>query len=185
MAIMSLRVFAALPVPDAVADAVLDLMEGVPGARWRPLEALHITLAFYGEHDESVVEALDVALGRIRAAPFEITLAGAGRFGKPQPSSLWLGVAENPALHVLARQCAKAAREAGASVDARSYKPHLTLAYLGGDVDGVRVQRFEQRHGLYRCEPFLADRFHLYSSWTRKTGQPNAYRIEAEYPLQA
>ena len=49
----------------------------------------------------------------------------------------------------------------------------------------LRVQRFEQRLGLFKSDPFTVDRFHLYSSWARKPHTPNLYRIETEYPLIA
>ncbi len=85
----------------------------------------------------------------------------------------------------LARQCRKAARQAGVEIEKRAYLPHLTLAYLNRDVDMGRVQRFEQRLGLFKSDPFTVDRFHLYSSWARKPHTPNLYRIETEYPLIA
>ncbi len=181
---MSLRVFAALPIPDMIAEAVLPLMDHVPGANWRPRENLHITLAFYGELDQPVVADLDAELARIPTTPFTLRLAGAGHFAKGrEPTSIWLGVEENSALRDLARHCAKAARGAGVEPERRNYRPHLTLAYLAPGVDFVRIQRFEQRHSLWRSEPFTADRFNLYSSRPRKPGRPNAYDIEAVHPL--
>ncbi|EAP89500.1 hypothetical protein OA2633_09549 [Oceanicaulis sp. HTCC2633] len=182
---MSLRVFAALPLSDTVADQACAEMTGVPDANWRPRENLHITLCFYGELDEPVIEELDSALGQVRLAPFELRLEGAGRFGGGDPSAIWLGVEHHPALMDLARQCRKAARQAGVEIEKRAYLPHLTLAYLNRDVDMGRVQRFEQRLGLFKSVPFTVDRFHLYSSWARKPHTPNLYRIETEYPLIA
>jgi 2'-5' RNA ligase len=181
---MALRVFAALPLPDAIAEEAEAHMDHVPFAKWRPRENLHITLAFYGELDEPVIADLDAQLACIPTAPFDLRLRGAGAFTKgAQPSSLWLGVEDATPLRDLARRCVKAARGAGVSPERRVYTPHLTLAYLGGGVDLVRVQRFEQRLSLWRSEPFRADRFHLYSSHGRKAGAPNAYEIEAVYPL--
>ena len=55
LGIMSLRVFAALPLSETVADQACDEMTGVPDANWRPRENLHITLCFYGELDEPVL----------------------------------------------------------------------------------------------------------------------------------
>lgn len=181
---MSLRVFAALPIPDPVADEAAELMdEQVPFANWRPLENLHITLAFYGDLDEPVIEELDHELAAIPCPRFDLQLSGAGHFGKKQPSALWLGVEAGPELADLARRCRKAGQRAGVEMERRVYLPHLTLAYLGGGVDPVRVQRFEQRNALFRSSVFTADRFHLYSSHGRKPGKPNAYEAETEYPL--
>jgi len=180
---MALRIFAALALPETIQDAACAEMKDVPDANWRPRENLHITLAFYGDRTEPVVEELDSALGQVRCAPFELSLQGAGRSGGREPGTLWLGVAPCPALTDLARQCRRAARQAGFETEKRSYQPHVTLAYLGKDVALGPIQRFEQRLGLFKTDAFTVDRFHLYSSWPRKPHTPNLYRREAEYPL--
>ena len=182
---MMLRLFAALPIPFQIAERVKPLMKGVPGAKWRPLENLHITLAFFGELDGAKAEDLDHELAEIRSAPFELRLKGAGRFGRCQPSAVWLGVEGGQAIETLARRCARAGHRANVKMDKRAYVPHLTLAYIPGWTEPARVHDFESRLGLYRSDPFIADRFHLYSSRQRKSGKPNAYEIEAEYPLYA
>ena len=50
---MSIRLFAALDLPDHIAEPLLWLMRGVGGAKWRPRENLHLTLRFFGEIDQS------------------------------------------------------------------------------------------------------------------------------------
>ena len=47
-----LRLFTALPIPFDVAETLSRRQSGLPGARWRTAEQLHVTLAFYGEVDE-------------------------------------------------------------------------------------------------------------------------------------
>lgn len=84
-------------------------------------------------------------------------------------------------LETLARQCHRAGVKAGMDMEKRNYTPHLTVAYLNM-AEIVRVQKFQQRLNLWKSEPFTADRFYLYSSHARGRG-PNAYQIEAEYPL--
>ena len=44
-----IRLFAALALPDEIAAGLARRQDGVPGARWRPREALHVTLRFFGE----------------------------------------------------------------------------------------------------------------------------------------
>ncbi|MFW5661716.1 MAG: RNA 2',3'-cyclic phosphodiesterase [Oceanicaulis sp.] len=181
---MSLRVFAALPIPEEIADEALELMdEQVPGANWRPVENLHVTLAFYGDLDEPVIEELDHELAAISIPRFELQLSGAGHFGKGRPSALWLGVEAGPNLTDLARRCRKAGARAGVEMERRKFLPHMTIAYLTPGVELVRVQRFEQRNALFKSAAWTADRFHLYSSHARKPGVPNAYELEADYPL--
>ncbi|WP_421784759.1 RNA 2',3'-cyclic phosphodiesterase [Hyphobacterium sp.] len=178
---MSLRLFAALPVPPLIADRLTALQKGVPGARWRLADAMHITLRFFGEMDERLAEELDHELGRIRCAPFELAIHGAGSFGGVDPHAIWLGLAPNPQLKSLAEKCERAARRAGLAPERRGFKPHVTMAYLG-HTDLDRVKAFERRHALFRTPVWQADRFYLYSSWQKGLGE-NPYRIEAEYPL--
>jgi 2'-5' RNA ligase len=180
---MSLRLFAALVLPDDIAEGVVALMKGVPGAKWRPRENLHITLRFFGEVTEPVADDIDAALSSIAdaTAPFEIQLKGAGSFGGADPHALWVGVAENAVLTKLAADCERAARRAGLKAEPLKYKPHVTVAYLNGaPLD--QVQAFEARLGLFQTDAFRVERFVLYSSVTRR-GAPSLYRLEAEYPL--
>ena len=180
---MSLRLFAALAVPDHVAELLLALMKGVPGAKWRPRENLHLTLRFFGELAEPVAEDLDAELETATRGitPFELRLKGAGSFGGADPHALWIGAAENKSLNRLAAACEKAARRVKLKPEPHKFTPHITIAYLSGaSLD--RVQAFEQRHGLFEAPPFQVAGFGLYSSVTRKSA-PSLYRLEAEYPL--
>jgi 2'-5' RNA ligase len=180
---MSLRLFAAIAVPDAVAERVLPLMRSVPGAKWRPRENLHLTLRFFGEVTEPVADEIDAELAQIAetTAPFEIALKSAGAFGGADPHTLWLGVAESPPLKKLAATCERAARRVGLKPEPRKFTPHVTLAYLS-NAELALVHAFETRHGLFETPPFTVDAFGLYASWTRKSA-PSLYRLEADYPL--
>lgn len=175
-----LRLFAALDIPDETAARLKSLQKGVLGAAWRPREALHLTLRFFGEIDERQAEELDHELGRIASQSFDVTLKGAGWFGKERPTALWIGVAENPALKTLAEACERAARRAGLPPEPRGFVPHVTLAYCKG-TGPEDAARFAQRLALFEAEPFLADRFFMKSSWPGK--KVSDYVAEAEYPM--
>ncbi|MGE3930851.1 MAG: RNA 2',3'-cyclic phosphodiesterase [Hyphomonadaceae bacterium] len=181
---MSLRLFAALDLPNDVAERLLALQKGVPGAKWRPRENLHLTLRFFGELAEPDADELDAALAEMadRLAPFELQLFGAGAFGKDDPHTLWIGVRDNPALMALAAACERVARRAGLKPEPRKFAPHVTLAYLS-NAELSRVHAFEQRLGLFESRPFTVESFGLYSSFLRKGG-PSLYRLEVEYPLR-
>lgn len=181
---MSVRLFAAIDVPDDIAQRLTALMKGVPGASWRPRENLHLTLRFFGEVAEPVADDIDAELAQAaeRSAPFELQLKGAGAFGGADPHALWIGAAANDALKQLASDCERAARRAGLKPESRKFSPHVTLAYLN-NADLARVHAFESRLGLFETHPFLVEGFGLYSSHVRK-GAPSLYRLEAEYPLR-
>lgn len=180
---MSLRLFAALDVPDEVAAQALRLMRGVPGAKWRPRENLHITLRFFGDTPEPQAHDLDAELEQIALsiAPFEIRLKGAGWFGKEEPHNLWLGVCESAPLQRLAAGCEKAARRAGFKAEAGKFIPHMTMAYLSAS-NVALVQGFCTRLALFESAPWTVAGFRLASSW-RRDNAPSLYRAEAEYPL--
>ncbi|MBA4795059.1 RNA 2',3'-cyclic phosphodiesterase [Phenylobacterium sp.] len=177
-----LRLFAALAVPEEIAQALSARQHDLQGARWRPLEALHITLRFFGEIREDVADDLDGELSRIAGAPLSLELEGVGAFGEGRDvHAVWAGVAENAALRQLAGRCEAAARRAGLSPDRRTYRPHVTLAYLTRP-DPADVAAWIQRHNLLKSPPFEVSRFGLYSSQLSPKG--SSYRLEQDYPLR-
>ena len=182
---MSITLFTAITLPDFVADRLIALQKGVPGAKWRPRENLHLTLRYFGEVAEPVAEEIDAGLSALadRARPFEMQLKAAGAFGGGDPHTLWIGVAQNEALNKVAADCERVARRAGLKPEPRKFTPHVTLAYLTGTELG-RVQAFETRLGLFQAPPLRVEGFTLFSSWTRKSA-PNLYRSEADYPFRA
>ncbi|WP_300542581.1 RNA 2',3'-cyclic phosphodiesterase [Maricaulis sp.] len=178
---MTLRLFAAIAVPEEIRAELVRLQKGVPGARWRPPENFHITLRFFGEIDERVAEDLDAELANIQMASFPLRLKGAGWFGKADPHALWLGVDTPEPLNWLNDKCERAARRAGLKPEPRKFHPHMTIAYLtGSPVD--KVNRFVQRTADLETEAWQVTRFSLYSSWITR-GAANIYQVEADYPL--
>ncbi len=176
-----IRLFAAVEVPPDLGEALKRRQQGLPGARWRPAESLHVTLRFFGETREDRAADLDGELGRISARPFDLALQGVGTFGEGiELRTLWAGVEDCPALHDLAAACERAARRAGLEPERRAYTPHVTLAYLKR-ADPGRVGAWVQGHNLLRSPPFRVTWFGLYSSWPSSEG--SRYELEREYPL--
>lgn len=176
-----IRLFAALAIPPDIGRALQARQTGLEGARWRPLEALHVTLKFYGEIREDVARDLDTELLNIAQKPFEIVLESAGAFGEGEDiHAVWAGVAENPELRRLAKACEMAARHVGLKPESRRYRPHVTLAYLRRP-DPAQVGVWIQANALLKSPPIPVDRFQLYSSVLSDSG--SKYRAEADYPL--
>jgi 2'-5' RNA ligase len=176
-----LRLFAALPVPEEIGEALLRRQQGLPGARWRTLESLHITLRFFGEVSETVAADLDSALAAVDGPSFEVSLRGAGAFGeRDHMRAVWAGVAESEPLRRLAGRCETAARRAGLKAETRTYRPHLTLAYLKR-AQPERVATWVQENNLLSSPAWPATAFGLYSSWSSAEG--SRYDLERDYPL--
>jgi len=176
-----IRLFAAIAIPEEIAEVLASRQEPLPGARWRSAESLHITLRFFGEVREDVADDLDSELSAITGAPFALTLQGVGAFGEGADiQSIWAGVADSEALTRLAARCESAARKAGMKADPRVFRPHVTLAYLKR-AEPPRVAAWIQGHNLLKSPTFAIDRFGLYSS--RLGGEGSLYRLEREYRL--
>ena len=177
-----IRLFAGLEIPPDITEGLARRQQGLPGARWRPLDSLHVTLRFFGEVSEPIATELDSELSRVDGAPFEVSLEGVGHFGEGrQLQAIWAGVRESEPLRQLAGRCEAAARRAGLKGEGRAYKPHVTLAYLKRNVSQDRVAAWISNHNLLASPPWRVTWFGLYSSWRSSEG--SRYDLEREYPL--
>jgi 2'-5' RNA ligase len=176
-----IRLFVALPLPENVAQSLLAIRSGVPGARWSTRDQLHLTLRFIGEVDGRDANAIDETLASISALRFTLELKGVGSFGGKNPRALWAGVAPNNSLIHLQRKIESAIQRLGFPAEKRKYTPHVTLARLHATPAG-RVMDYIADHALYAGGPFTADQFILYSSTMTPNG--SIYVAEREYPLR-
>ena len=176
-----MRLFAALSIPDSVAQELMLLQGGVPGARWQRREQLHMTLRFIGEVDGRDARAIDDALAGIEVPAFTVQLHGVGQFGNKQPHTLWAAARKHEMLEHLARKVDSAIRRVGQPQDAHRFMPHVTLGRLRHpDLDKVR--EWLVQHALFTSVEFAVDAFCLYSS--KLTSDGSIYRVEQEYPLK-
>jgi len=176
-----IRLFTAIAIPPDIGQGLLSRQHGIEGARWRPLEAFHITLRFIGDVQEPVAADLDEALAQITAPAFELSLAGVGHFGEGVDiHAVWAGVEDSAPLRRLQKANESAARAAELKPETRLYTPHVTLAYLKRAA-APEVGAWIQANNLLHSPSFPVDRFGLYSSW--QTSEGSAYRLEQEYPL--
>ncbi len=178
-----IRLFTALSVPEDVADTLARRQSGLPGAKWRTRDQLHLTLTFYGEVDERRADDLTAELSRAATGgPFDIALQGVGAFGDDHRSqALWAGVEPNERLSVLAGRCRSAGERAGVVMEKRVWRPHVTLAYLKPHTDPARIGAWISGHNLLHSPPITVDRFGLWSSVLTHDG--SHYELEQEYRL--
>jgi 2'-5' RNA ligase len=121
-----MRLFVALRPPPA---AIGHLAAALP--RWPSVpDRWHLTLAFLGEVEDPAPVAAGLRRVAAAAAPFPLALRGSGTFGRG--AVVWVGLAGDvPALRSLAGEVTRACRAAGAAVDERPYRPHLTVGRKG------------------------------------------------------
>jgi 2'-5' RNA ligase len=175
------RLFVALRPPEAVRDLLLDTMDGVPAIRWQDDDQLHLTLRFIGEVERPVAEDLAAALGTLRFAPFDIRVAGVGRFDHHKRGALWAGVEPREPLAALAAKVERICIGVGLPPERHAYHPHITLARWGRG-QGASLDPWLARHAALRSEEFMVGAFTLYQK--SHLGRAGAhYESIACYPL--
>ena len=178
-----IRLFAALSLPEDIATPLLARQTGLAGARWRPREALHITLRFVGEIREDLARDLNLELAQIALPPMKLSLEGVGAFGEGREiHAVWAGVSESADLARLHKACERACRTVGLEPEPRKYRPHVTLAYLRHP-DPVDVATWLETHALLKSVQFEVNQFGLYSSQLSPEG--SRYSLEQTYDLEA
>jgi len=171
-----MRVFAAIPLSDearTVVSAVRDrLLEHSWPVRWVRDEGLHLTVRFYGEVPEDMVDGLGESLAQAIGPmdPMGIGLGALGVFPtRRKPRVIWMGVDAPPDLELLQDRVERAAMAQGYPAANETYRPHVTLgrvqrrAVLSEDVAGTLDTVDETIE-------FLADQVVLYRSRTERGG---------------
>lgn len=163
------RLFVALRPPPAIRERLLDLMEGVAGARWQDDEQLHLTLRFIGEVEAPVADDVLAALRSVAHKPFALALNGVGSFGKGgRPHTLWAGVAPHDEVAHLHRKVDQAIVRAGLAPERRAFAPHITIARMARSAGPADA--FLARHAGLASPPFPVSAFGLYESHMGRGG---------------
>jgi 2'-5' RNA ligase len=176
-----MRLFVALPIPQSVAQSIMLIQGGVPGARWQTREQLHLTLRFIGEADGREAAMLDDALAAIEMSAFDLQLHGVGQFGHKQPHALWAGLRKSEALEHLQRKVDAAIRRVGQPQDAYKFTPHVSVARLRNP-EGGKLIEWLTHNALFTSAEFRIGAFNLYSSLLTSDG--SVYAVEREYLLE-
>ena len=134
------RVFCAIEIPSLTRQRVLrhitKLRESVPEVRasWSRENSIHLTLKFFGEIPEALVNNFGTAISRAVSGvvPFPILIADSGVFPQRRdPRVLWIGVTDlKGQLTNLHERLETEFEKEGFPRDTRPFHPHLTLARL-------------------------------------------------------
>lgn len=181
-----MRLFVALwPPPEVIADLVAATSavaaRGPAFVRWSGPEQFHVTLAFLGEIPDRQRGEIGRRLARVseRHAPLSAHVVGAGRFGD---RVLYLRIGgDRDRLRRLAASVAAAVRRAGADVEERAFRPHVTVARARppGDLRPLTTALED-----FRSADWTVSELHLVSS--RLGAGPAgraAYETVATWPL--
>jgi 2'-5' RNA ligase len=133
-----MRMFVAVVPPDEVLEDLEEFLaprrEAAP-FRWSTTEQWHVTLAFSADVPDRAYDDLVARLERSarKRRPMEAQVAGGGAFPNPARARvLFAGVrTDGEELGRAATGARAALVKAGAEVDGKRFRPHLTLARMG------------------------------------------------------
>lgn len=160
-----MRLFIAIDLPDDLKINIGRLWaDTIPGARWVPVEQIHLTLSFLGEVEESAVEPLTEKLAHIHVPAFDLRCGGTGCFPtRHRPRVLWIGVEQEPHLYDLAAKVRAAVLACGIPQEDRHFSPHLTLARLKMKPSS-EFDAFLDKHKDLKVPPIHVREFTLFQS---------------------
>jgi len=175
------RLFVAIRPPESIRDLLIDAMDDSADFRWQNDDQLHLTLRFVGDVERPTADDLGDALGRIRATPFELRIAGVGRFEQRSAGALWAAVEPKTPVAALATKVERVCQSVGLKPERRAFHPHITLARWKGRRTREVHDYLERTRGL-SSEPFAVDEFILFESRLSRHGahyeEAAAYRLE-------
>jgi 2'-5' RNA ligase len=175
------RLFVAIRPPEPIRDVLIDAMDDSPELGWVKDDNLHLTLRFIGEVERPLGDDLATALGRIRAAPFALSLAGIGRFDRRHGGAVWAAVEPRQAVAALAAKVERACVSAGLEPERRTFHPHITIARWNRRSAAFADALVARNRGL-TSDPFEVTQFILYESRLSRHGA--CYEEVMRYPLK-
>lgn len=126
-----MRLFIALPIPESLRAVLASWQQQyASGIRIVPPENLHVTLAFFGDVPERMVEKLASALASVCRAHAAFTLTSTSIVPAPRnrPGMYWLVFMESRAFTAFAKRLHSAALPFTTKPDRTPPSAHVTLA---------------------------------------------------------
>ena len=135
------RLFIAINLPEserqAIHHATAPLREAARGVTWVAAECIHLTMKFLGETPAEALAPVRGALTEVarRFQPMRLDVGGVGAFPHLRsPRIFWMGIAGDSKLELLHHDVELACEALGHEVDARAFRPHVTLGRVKRDM---------------------------------------------------
>jgi len=177
-----MRLFVAIPLPEALKAKLEQLQEPIDGFRWLVASQMHLTLRFIGEADKDEVRLIKQELQKIQHPAFNLKCEGLGFFpNRINPRILWIGIEPNKSLMELQAGIEEICRQIGRKPDKRKFKPHITLG-RNNHATPAQLQAYIREKNLPHFETFRVGQFNLYKSTLSESG--SVYKVVKHYPLK-
>jgi len=183
-----MRLFVSLELPAVLREGLRAACERGRrgGVLWVPAENVHLTLKFLGEVQYRLVPELKAAVAAVAggAAPFDLSLAGAGCFPSARaPRVIWVGVDRGAdEATALAVAVERALAPLGFAAEARPFRAHLTIGRVKEEKSGAATCATKLK-GLasFAAPPARTEALALMKSTLMPAG--SAYDEVARFPL--
>jgi 2'-5' RNA ligase len=173
-----LRSFLAIELTESILKRIGEVQRELKSlkadVRWVNPENIHLTLKFFGNIEESRIEAIVKAIeGPARnASPLSIIVRGMGAFpGLKNPRVIWAGLNdEKKVLTSFQNRLEQELEKEGFQPEDRSFHPHLTLGRVRSNRGKDELVRAIERHREEEFGSFKAERVVLFKSDLKPTG---------------
>ena len=142
-----MRLFIAINLPESERQAIYRATAPLRGAAravtWVAPECLHVTMKFLGEQKPEMVASVREALTGVvrRFQPMRLEVGGIGAFPHLRaPRIFWVGIASETKLELLHHDLEVACEQLGYEVEARAFRPHITLGRVKRDISREEIE---------------------------------------------
>jgi 2'-5' RNA ligase len=177
-----------------ISELQADLKRGIPemvSISWIRPEAMHLTLRFLGDIEESQVEAITdvLQMGAAPIRPFNLDARGVGGFPSPARARvLWVGLSgDEEGMNTLLNLQAiieEGVVAMGCVSEDRPFTPHLTLARIKDGRASGPLRRLLMNESDRRVGEFHAGSVSLIKSEPRPTGSLYTSLVEVPFGVQ-
>jgi len=188
-----IRCFIAIELPGELkkelAELITLLKRRSPSIlRWVDPQGIHITLQFFGEVSEELIEEIELSMVESvkDVHPFQLEVGGTGAFPNlNRPELIWVGVkGEMEKLVALHTKIEDNMELLGFPRERRAYSPHLTLARVRNeapDFDWQRLGKLISTTTFTSIVPVKVKEVHLIKSQLTPAGA--VYTVMKTIPL--
>ncbi len=142
----TVRLFIAINLPEserqAIHESTAPLRAAANSVTWVAPDCIHLTMKFLGEQQPEDVPKLHEALAGVarRFHPLRLEVGGVGAFPHLRaPRIFWMGIGADPKLELLHHDLEVACEALGHEVEARAFRPHITLGRVKREVSPDQV----------------------------------------------